>query len=236
MEDVLLWLAPLLLVAIIIGALLVRWLRSDWRCVRNTGIWLYEVHRVNGVRRITRIGAGSQPVDHWWLSTGQWIEPTRPPSAAHARSRRARFGRSAPLVLLFVCVLAAPAFATSEYAASRKITYRRAYAPLSVQVIDGDTVHASLKGGVRKIRLVGIDAPELHVACQAERGRAARSALAAFVVSGRVLIKEANQLDKYGRRLGGVRVGNVDAARHLLTLQLVRPYGGGKRPTWPGCE
>lgn len=76
--------------------------------------------------------------------------------------------------------------------------------------IDGDT----LRCGKERIRLLGIDAPEMPGHCR--RGRkcvpgdpyASKAALAA-VLDGRATIERRGR-DRYGRTLARVRINNVD--------------------------
>src|SRR5262245_17800193 len=82
-----------------------------------------------------------------------------------------------------------------------------AYAGDLVRVIDGDTFEARvhLWPGLditTKVRLRGIDAPELRARCAEERSRAeaARAALQALLDQGEVGITDV-MLDKYGGRV-----------------------------------
>lgn len=83
--------------------------------------------------------------------------------------------------------------------------------------IDGDT----LRCGRERIRLLGIDAPEMPGHCR--RGRqcvegdpfAARAALAAAIARGPATIKRRGR-DRYGRTLARVRVGGVDLSKHMV--------------------
>jgi endonuclease YncB( thermonuclease family) len=109
-----------------------------------------------------------------------------------------------------------------------------------LRVIDGDTFEARV--GVwpgleitTKVRLRGIDAPELRARCADEiaKARAARDALAAILGEGAVAISRV-ALDKYGGRV----VADVstrrtqDIAVALLRAGAVRSYAGGRREGW----
>jgi endonuclease YncB( thermonuclease family) len=84
---------------------------------------------------------------------------------------------------------------------------------LVVTVNDGDTVTAKAPdGGNRRIRLVGIDAPEYDQPF----GREARDALAAQV-GGRQIAVESHGLDQHGRVLGLLRVEGVDVNTRLVS-------------------
>src|SRR6185436_18923455 len=100
-----------------------------------------------------------------------------------------------------------------------------------ISVHDGDTI----KCGSERIRLSGIDAPDLAGSPRCEGERAARSwcddqlarqsrdALRAFLGSGRVELAREGK-DKYGRTLAKVRVGDQDAGDHLMQLGLAKAY------------
>ena len=75
-----------------------------------------------------------------------------------------------------------------------------------VKVHDGDTVTVLAGGVERRVRLVGIDAPEHGQ----PYGSAARRGLAARV-GGRVVVVVESGTDTYGRTLGRVLVAGEDA-------------------------
>jgi len=111
-----------------------------------------------------------------------------------------------------------------------------------VRVIDGDTLEAQVHVWpgmtiTTRVRLRGIDAPELRARCGREQtaAQAARDALAKLVADGRLFVSQIGP-DKYGGRV----VASVstargeDASAALLQAGLVRRYGGGRRASW--CE
>jgi len=109
------------------------------------------------------------------------------------------------------------------------------------RVIDGDTFEARVRvwPGIEittKIRLRGIDAPELTRAqCAAEREKAiaARDALQAILDQGEVGVSSVTY-DKYGGRVladASTRT-TPDIAAALLGADLVRRYDGGRRAPW----
>jgi endonuclease YncB( thermonuclease family) len=109
-----------------------------------------------------------------------------------------------------------------------------------LRVIDGDTFEARVHVWpgldiTTKIRLRGIDAPELRSRCAAERtmAEAARDALGAMLAEGAVGISGVT-LDKYGGRVmadAGTRsIANVSA--ELLAKGHARRYAGGRRRGW----
>ncbi|AMA55026.1 thermonuclease family protein [Bradyrhizobium sp. CCGE-LA001] len=108
-----------------------------------------------------------------------------------------------------------------------------------VRTVDGDTFLARVhqrdgRDLVARIRLRGIDAPEMKASCQAEleKAEAAGDALHNLLNQGGVTIHNLGQ-DKYGRVLADVstkRTPNVAAT--LLAGGYVRSYNGGHRDGW----
>jgi endonuclease YncB( thermonuclease family) len=109
-----------------------------------------------------------------------------------------------------------------------------------LRVIDGDTFEARVHVWpgldiTTKVRLRGIDAPELRARCPAERvkAEAARDALVAMLAEGAVGVS-AVTLDKYGGRVVADAktrsIANVSA--ELLEHGYARAYRGGHRDGW----
>lgn len=108
-----------------------------------------------------------------------------------------------------------------------------------IRTIDGDTFLARLRQRdgrdlVVRVRLRGIDAPELKASCQEEldKAEAAARALRDLLGQGGVTITNLGP-DKYGRVLADVatkRTANVSAA--LLADGYARSYNGGHRDGW----
>lgn len=108
-----------------------------------------------------------------------------------------------------------------------------------VRTIDGDTFLARVRQRdgrdlVVRVRLRGIDAPELKASCQEEldKAEAAARALRDLLGQGGVTITNLGA-DKYGRVLADVatrRTANVSAA--LLAGGFARSYNGGHRDGW----
>src|SRR5258707_7328354 len=111
------------------------------------------------------------------------------------------------------------------------------YAVEVLRVLDGDTFEARVRAwpGIditTKVRLRGIDAPEMRARCPEERTKAeaARDALVVLLAQGDVTIARVG-LDKYGGR------GDANAATRLtpdisaamLAKGLARAYDGGRR-------
>ena len=105
-------------------------------------------------------------------------------------------------------------------------------------VSDGDTFVM----GPRRIRVAGVDAPELHPArCpeEARLGEAAAAALLAWLNAGpfELTAASANAYDEYGRELrDAVRVGadgkRKSLAEALVKTGTVRVFLRGQRGTW----
>lgn len=127
-----------------------------------------------------------------------------------------------------------------ETAPVRPLPSNAGYPAQVIRVIDGDTfeVRVALWPGLditTRVRLRGIDAPELRARCAAERVKAvaARDALASLLAQGRVGISRVGQ-DKYGGRVDAdvstSRTASVSEA--LFAGGYARRYGGGRRAGW----
>jgi endonuclease YncB( thermonuclease family) len=83
-----------------------------------------------------------------------------------------------------------------------------------VVVVDGDT----LKLGHQRVRLYGIDAPELHQTCDGgtwAAGQLARDALVGIIGGQPVTCVAVVPLDRYGRPVSMCSVGKMDLARAM---------------------
>jgi micrococcal nuclease len=117
------------------------------------------------------------------------------------------------------------------------------YRAVVVRVIDGDTIEARIpiwlgQEIITKVRLRGIDAPEIAGACGAERqqAEAARDRLAMLIAGGPVTLTEIGP-DKYaGRVVARLMTGApehfVDAGALLVSEGLARRYNGKRRDSW----
>lgn len=97
-------------------------------------------------------------------------------------------------------------------------------------VVDGDTIRL----GQRRVRLIGIDAPEIAGAqCPAERALGERSAnrLLALVNAGEfdLVGHRFHNSDNHGRDLRLLRRGDASFGRQLIDDGLARRYFGSKR-------
>ncbi len=109
-------------------------------------------------------------------------------------------------------------------------------------VIDGDTiaVRARIWIGqdvVTRVRIAGVDAPELNGGCPRERALAseARDFVADAIDAGVVTLRDI-RYDKYGGRVLArvANSGGQDLATLLIAAGLGRAYDGGARASW--CE
>ena len=105
-------------------------------------------------------------------------------------------------------------------------------------VIDGDTIMV----GQRTIRVIGIDAPEVHPArcpAEAQQGEAATLLLVTLLNQGPVTLAGPSPPvhDEYGRELKHLLRAGPDGsvqslADDLVASKLVRPYLRGPRDPW----
>lgn len=101
------------------------------------------------------------------------------------------------------------------------------YAARVSRVFDGDTlwVKPASGGRYRKLRLDGIDAPEI---CQAG-GELARDALASRVLNQVVQVRVRSH-DDYGRGLARITHGDEDVGGWLVSRGLAWSYRWGRSP------
>jgi endonuclease YncB( thermonuclease family) len=121
----------------------------------------------------------------------------------------------ARLTLLFALCLATSADARETFVGP--VTY----------VTDGDTLWVQPDGGgaARKLRLTGMDAPEI---CQ-HGGKAAHDLLAQLALHRRVVVNVA-YFDRYGRGLATVRLDGRDLGAQMVRAGLAWSYGWRGRP------
>jgi micrococcal nuclease len=111
-----------------------------------------------------------------------------------------------------------------------------------VRGLDGDTFEARVRiwpgmDITARVRLRGIDAPEMHARCDDERVKAlaARDALARLLAEGSVGISRIGQ-DKYGgcvdADVSTARTPDVSAT--MVEGGFARRYSGGRRESWCG--
>lgn len=93
------------------------------------------------------------------------------------------------------------------------------------EVVDGDTLHLQPMGGRQtvKVRLLGVDAPEI---CQAF-GHEAKDALARRLSNVMVTV-ESNRQDDYGRVLARLYLNGEDMGGWMVKQGLAWSYGKGR--------
>lgn len=117
-----------------------------------------------------------------------------------------------------------------------------------VEVIDGDTLLVEARIWldqvvITRVRLAGVDAPEMRANCEPERAaaRAARAYLGGQIADGaggdpagaRVVLHQVRWGKFAGRVLARVTTSaGVDLAAALLAAGHARPYAGGRRRGW----
>ena len=119
----------------------------------------------------------------------------------------------------------------------------RAIYPVEVlRVLDGDTFEARVKvwpgmEAVTRVRLRGVDAPEMKARCEDERVKplAAKDALTRMLNEGAIGLTNVSQ-DKYGGRVDAdaSTTNTRDVGEALVALGLARHYDGGRRMGWCG--
>jgi endonuclease YncB( thermonuclease family) len=119
---------------------------------------------------------------------------------------------------------------------------RTAYPAEVLRVLDGDTFEARVAlwpglNTITRVRLRGMDAPELKARCHEERSKAeaAHDRLRNILDQGEVGISHVT-LDKYGGRVvaDASTHATPDIAAELIRGGHARHYDGGRRAGWCG--
>lgn len=111
-----------------------------------------------------------------------------------------------------------------------------------LRVVDGDTVDCTVDLGMdvqiyQRLRLVGIDAPEINTA--GTEGEDARDWLRKYLVPGDTIIVKTvkDRREKYGRYLASITAAPrewegelpIDISAEMIRAGHARPYNGGAR-------
>jgi endonuclease YncB( thermonuclease family) len=127
-------------------------------------------------------------------------------------------------------------------ASSPRLDPQFSYPADVIRIIDGDTFEARVRvwPGLdvdTKVRLRGIDAPELHARCGEEhvKAEAARAALEKILAEGSVAVSRVG-VDKYGGRVDAAvsTRTTADVSAALLNGGFARSYDGRRRSSWCG--
>ncbi len=116
-----------------------------------------------------------------------------------------------------------------------------------IRVVDGDTLEADVKLGFgvtlskRKIRLTGIDTPEVHTSRTLEKQA---GILVAAYLAEKLGVHYyddpagacEDEADKYGRLLGRPHAGVIDLCSHLIARKFAHSYLGGTKEPWTDEE
>lgn len=98
------------------------------------------------------------------------------------------------------------------------------------RVLDGDTIDVDIDLGFsltlrQRIRLIGIDAPELTRPTERAEAEAAKIFVQRWFETPGLVLVQTTKDDKYGRMLGEfLREGMPSLGKALLTAGLARPY------------
>ena len=153
------------------------------------------------------------------------------------------FGRFGPAVAaLSLCLIGAG----GDTSRSGAVEVLSGPVPATViEVMDGDTVKVRARIWLgqdlsTRVRLAGIDAPELNGGCARERALAerARAFLAGYLAAadgGPVEVRLFEvRYGKYARRVVArmETAEAIDLGAALIAAGLAQPYDGGRRPTW----
>lgn len=105
------------------------------------------------------------------------------------------------------------------------------------RVIDGDTIQLTLDLGFNifykvEVRISGLDTPEKNT----PEGKIVKAKVEKWL-TGKTLILESRELDKFGRVLGEVRTDAGESLnKWLLENQLARVYNGEKKIPWTDAQ
>lgn len=153
-------------------------------------------------------------------------------------------GDLAPLLLMLVVGLLIVALGVLRARRQAPIRARSLELYRVAFVADGDTIHIHFRGGIEKVRLLGIDAPEMHHPSKPSEpyGPVAKGELERLLHGHRVGVEtdpEQPERDRHGRLLAYVwREDGLLLNRELLALGAAIEYvpttGTGRRYRYRG--
>ena len=103
-----------------------------------------------------------------------------------------------------------------------------------LKVYDGDTIWIAMNHFDMifkiKVRLDGIDTPEIRTKDMDEKNRAiiARDFLS-NLINNKIITLECGNFDKYGRLLGTIYLGNINVNKLMVVNGHAVEYDGGKK-------
>lgn len=137
-------------------------------------------------------------------------------------------------IAIILILMLAPSPALAE-------TYSGPYKATVQKVVDGDTFEATffVFHGVQikaKIRILGIDTPEIRGKCEKEKRMAQQAReLARKLLKDQALLVDVSP-DKYSGRYDArvLAADGKDVGQQMIASGLARKYNGGKRAGWCG--
>lgn len=107
-----------------------------------------------------------------------------------------------------------------------------------IDIYDADTMTLEIYLGfhitvVEKVRLLGIDTPELRTKNLKEKelGYEARDYLCDLILGKEIIVTTEKQ-GKFGRYLANIFYDDININNELIRLGYAHPYDGGKRKPW----
>lgn len=119
------------------------------------------------------------------------------------------------------------------------------YKAKCIKVIDGDTIDVDIDLGFNthfqtRVRLAGIDTPELRAVNPLERQAAQqiRNYVKAAIEGRDIILKTYKDPseDKYGRYLAMVYINEQNMNNSLVEMKYAKEYDGGKKIVWSDEE
>lgn len=106
-----------------------------------------------------------------------------------------------------------------------------------VRVIDGDTIDVEARIWLgqyilSRVRIDGVDTPELKGKCQAEIDLAVKAKEYIEALGPSVILHNIHYGKYAGRVVASVSVDGADVSTGLILAGLGRAYNGGKRKSW----
>jgi endonuclease YncB( thermonuclease family) len=141
------------------------------------------------------------------------------------------------IIILFGCLLYNNAVSNKHEPIIEPIAYHNY--PVT-KIVDGDTVEIEVDffpieiGKTIKLRIAGIDTPELHGKCidEVNKAKKAKKFLSDLIKSGSNVTIELKGRDKYFRLLGDVNVDGKFVSKTLLETGHAVTYEGATKKDW----